>query len=181
MQTITLESNDHVEFTLDVKAAQKSSTIKDMLDDLAEAESTETPRIPLSSPESTSANVKLFVEWAEHHKDDPVLSEEEEKSKYKGNTELSQWDRDFMNRMAGVDLATLKSDVNAMSSMQKIFDFLLLVNYLAATPAVHLCCKVVANVIKGKTPEEIRTLFGIPAAAAPATTSTTTATAATKA
>jgi len=43
----------------------------------------------------------------------------------------------------------------------RLFGFLTGVNYLDIKPFLNVSCKTVANMIKGKTPEEIRTLFNI--------------------
>ncbi|CAN0922913.1 SKP1-like protein 11 [Linum grandiflorum] len=58
--------------------------------------------------------------------------------------ELKQWDKDF----AKVDQATL-------------FDLILAANYLDIKGLLDLTCQTVADMIKGKTPEEIRETFNI--------------------
>ncbi|CAN0914267.1 SKP1-like protein 1A [Linum grandiflorum] len=58
--------------------------------------------------------------------------------------ELKQWDEDF----AKVDHAIL-------------FDLILAANYLDIKGLLDLTCQTVADMIKGKSPEEIRTMFNI--------------------
>ncbi|CAN0923061.1 SKP1-like protein 1A [Linum grandiflorum] len=58
--------------------------------------------------------------------------------------ELKQWDVDF----AKVDQATL-------------YDLILAANYLDIKGLLDLTCQTVADMIKGKTPEEIRKTFNI--------------------
>ncbi len=57
---------------------------------------------------------------------------------------LSAWDRAYCD----VDQATL-------------FEVILAANYLDIKPLLDVTCKTVANMIKGKTPEEIRKTFNI--------------------
>ena len=58
--------------------------------------------------------------------------------------ELKAWDAEFCN----VDQGTL-------------FELILAANYLNIKPLLDLTCMTVANMIKGKSPEEIRETFNI--------------------
>ncbi|GMN38192.1 hypothetical protein TIFTF001_007431 [Ficus carica] len=58
--------------------------------------------------------------------------------------DLKAWDAEFVK----VDQATL-------------FDLILAANYLDIASLLDLACQTVADMIKGKSPEEIRTLFNI--------------------
>ena len=62
----------------------------------------------------------------------------------KPSSEISAWDLEFTK----VDQPTL-------------FELILAANYLDIKGLLSLVCKTVANMIKGKTPEEIRKTFGI--------------------
>ncbi|CAK5274099.1 unnamed protein product [Mycena citricolor] len=61
-----------------------------------------------------------------------------------GTTDISEWDQKFIN----VD-------------QEMLFEIILAANYLDIKPLLDVGCKTVANMIKGKTPEEIRKLFNI--------------------
>ena len=62
----------------------------------------------------------------------------------KSEDELKAWDAEFTK----VDQGTL-------------FELILAANYLNIKPLLDLTCLTVANMIKGKTPEEIRKTFNI--------------------
>jgi len=70
----------------------------------------------------------------------PTAAEEQKK-------ELEQWEKEMFANM----------------SMKMLFDFILLSNWLDTKPALAASCKYVASLIKGKSPEEIRKTFAIPA------------------
>lgn len=116
--------------------------------------------IPLPN---VSANVlKKVLEWCEHHKKDPEpLAEDQDDSRRK-TTEISDWDAKFIQ----VD-------------QEMLFEIILAANYLDIKPLLSVPllawglsvytdmtsarsdvgCKTVANMIKGKQPEEIRKLY----------------------
>ncbi|KAI4465898.1 skp1 [Holotrichia oblita] len=76
-------------------------------------------------------------------KDDPPPPEDDE-NKEKRTDDISSWDADFLK----VDQGTL-------------FELILAANYLDIKGLLDVTCKTVANMIKGKTPEEIRKTFNI--------------------
>ncbi|TPX33082.1 hypothetical protein SmJEL517_g03928 [Synchytrium microbalum] len=84
-----------------------------------------------------------IIDYATQHKDDPPLPPEEE-MKPKSSDDIEDWDREFMN----VDQGTL-------------FELILAANYLDMKNLLDLGCKTVANMIKGKSVEEIRKTFNI--------------------
>src|SRR5690606_22235405 len=62
------------------------------------------------------------------------------------------------------DLASLVDDWDANFinvDQDMMFQVLLIANYLDIQPLLHLMCAKVASLMKGKTPEEIRTTFNI--------------------
>ncbi|CAO3599326.1 unnamed protein product [Absidia cylindrospora] len=80
------------------------------------------------------------IEWCDHHSTDPVTTDETERR----TTDIDEWDQKFME----VDQETL-------------FDIILAANYLDIKPLLDVGCKTVANMIKGKSAEEIRKIFNI--------------------
>ncbi|KAK9948361.1 hypothetical protein M0R45_003942 [Rubus argutus] len=128
---ITLKSSDGESFEVDEAVALESQTIKHMIEDDCADNG-----IPL--PNVTSKILAKVIEYCKKHVDaakpDEKVTEEE----------LKNWDTDFVK----VDQATL-------------FDLILAANYLNIKNLLDLTCQTVADMIKGKTPEEIRKTFNI--------------------
>merc|ERR1712042_258105 len=140
MPSIKLQSSDGDTFEVDVEIAKQSVTIKTMLEDLGIEEDDEEV-VPL--PNVNAAILKRVIQWCSYHKDDPAPPEDDE-NKEKRTDDISSWDADFLK----VDQGTL-------------FELILAANYLDIKGLLDVTCKTVANMIKGKTPEEIRKTFNI--------------------
>lgn len=140
MPNIKLQSSDGEIFEVDVEIAKASVTIKTMLEDLGMDEEDEEV-VPL--PNVNSTILKKVIQWATYHKDDPPVTEEDD-GKDKRTDDISSWDADFLK----VDQGTL-------------FELILAANYLDIKGLLDVTCKTVANMIKGKTPEDIRKTFNI--------------------
>ena len=138
MPTIKLQSSDGDIFPVDVEIAKQFITIKTMLNHF-EVDKEEEKLVPL--PNINMAILKKVIQWATYHNDNPP---EEDKNKEKSTDEISSWDADFLK----VDQGTL-------------FKLILAANYLDIKGLLDVTCKTVANMIKEKTPEEIRKTFNI--------------------
>jgi len=139
MTSVKLQSSDDQEFEVEKPVAQMSVTIKNMLEDM-EGVGTEAA-IPL--PNVTGKILAKVIEYCKYHLDHPTPASEEKKDE-KRTDDIIPWDQEFCK----VDQATL-------------FELILAANYLDIKPLLDLTCKTVANMIKGKTPEEIRKTFNI--------------------
>ncbi|XP_020801245.1 S-phase kinase-associated protein 1 [Drosophila serrata] len=145
MSVIKLQSSDGEVFETDAETAKCSKTIRALLEDCClEAESAENPIIPLPNVNSMILNKVLI--WANHHKADLDLADdnEEEEDELNPLTVLSPWDVEFL----AVDQGTL-------------FELILAANYLDIQKLLNATCQTVANMIKGHTVEEIRQTFHI--------------------
>jgi len=140
MPNIKLQSSDGEIFEVDVEIAKQSVTIKTMLEDLGMDEEEDEP-VPL--PNVNAAILKKVIQWCTYHKDDPPPPEDDE-NKEKRTDDISSWDAEFLK----VDQGTL-------------FELILAANYLDIKGLLDVTCKTVANMIKGKTTEEIRKTFNI--------------------
>ncbi|KAK6922563.1 SKP1 component, dimerization [Dillenia turbinata] len=130
---ITLKSSDGEAFEVEESVALESQTIKHMIeDDCADS------GIPL--PNVTSKILSKVIEYCKKHVENKEKSGEERASE----EDLKAWDAEFVK----VDQATL-------------FELILAANYLHIKSLLDLTCQTVADVIKGKTPEEIRKTFNI--------------------
>ncbi|XP_028093952.1 SKP1-like protein 1B [Camellia sinensis] len=128
---ITLKSSDGEAFEVEESLALESQTIKHMIEDDC-AHSV----IPL--PNVTSKILAKVIEYCKKH---VQISKTQDRS---AEDELKTWDSDFVK----VDQPTL-------------FDLILAANYLNIKSLLDLTCQTVADMIKGKTPEEIRKTFNI--------------------
>ncbi|CAI9118547.1 OLC1v1020134C1 [Oldenlandia corymbosa var. corymbosa] len=130
---ITLRSSDGETFQIEESAACVSQTIKHMIeDDCADNV------IPL--PNVTGPTLARVVTYLNRHGRDPAAgpsSKEEEE-------DLKSFDADFGN----VDQAIL-------------YDLMLAGNYLSINGLIELVAQKVVDMIHGKSPEQIRQLFGI--------------------
>lgn len=140
MPNIKLQSSDGEVFDVDVEIAKQSVIIKTMLEDLGMDEGEDEP-VPL--PNVNAAILKKVIQWCTYHKDDPPAAEDDE-NKEKRTDDICTWDVEFLK----VDQGTL-------------FELILAANYLDIKGLLDVTCKTVANMIKGKTPEEIRKTFNI--------------------
>ncbi|KAJ9165458.1 E3 ubiquitin ligase complex SCF subunit scon-3 [Coniochaeta hoffmannii] len=140
LQKVSLQSNDGVNIEVDRAVAERSVLIRNMLDDLGDDQINEA--IPI--PNVNEAVLKKVVEWCEHHRNDPVQPADEEADTRKKTTDIEEWDQKFMQ----VD-------------QEMLFEVILAANYLDIKPLLDVGCKTVANMIKGKSPEEIRKTFNI--------------------
>ncbi|KAB0385421.1 hypothetical protein FD755_000377 [Muntiacus reevesi] len=173
MPSIKLQSSDGEIFEVDVEIAKQSVTIKTMLEehehyikkarkqilkhlktftinmdlflllsvDLGMDDEGDDDPVPL--PNVNAAILKKVIQWCTHHKDDPPPPEDDE-NKEKRTDDIPVWDQEFLK----VDQGTL-------------FELILAANYLDIKGLLDVTCKTVANMIKGKTPEEIRKTFNI--------------------
>nr|XP_041633042.1 S-phase kinase-associated protein 1-like [Drosophila kikkawai] len=139
MPTVRLESSDKEIFTINLEVIKCSDTIRTALKDLGDLD--DCGVFPL--PNVSSMILRMVLNWATYHKDDPIVLEEDD-SKEKCSDDLCPWDVQFLN----VDQGTL-------------FELILAANYLNIQGLLTATCKTVANMIKGKTPDEIRATFAI--------------------
>ncbi|PVU89507.1 hypothetical protein BB561_005308 [Smittium simulii] len=142
---VILKSSENQLFNVDRAVAEKSVLIKNMLEDIGE---TDEP-IPISNV--SGEVLKKVIEYCEYHKNDEGFSNDPDADTDIDNFDgaassdnIEPWDEKFM------DL-----------DQEMLFELLLASNYLNIKPLLELGCKTVANMMKGKSAEEIRKLFNI--------------------
>ncbi|KAL6184144.1 PREDICTED: SKP1-like protein 1B [Fragaria vesca subsp. vesca] len=130
---LTLKSEDGEVFEIEEAVAVQSQTIKHMVeDDCADN------AIPL--PNVKGPILARVIEYLKKH----VADAEENKESKKEDVGLKEFDEEFLK----VDQSVL-------------FDLILAANYLNIKELLDLTCQAVADMIKGKTPEQIRKTFNI--------------------
>eukprot|EP00842_Homolaphlyctis_polyrhiza_P002449 jgi/Hompol1/3204/HPOL_006402-RA len=149
MSKITLSSQENQLFTVEKEIAERSMLLKNILEDLGELPET---AIPL--PNVPGRILDKVIEYCRHHKDDPLPPPSDDKDEFDSSRrradDIEEWDAEFI-RVDGDDL----------------FEIILAANYMdikvqqSSLPLLDLGCKTVANMIKGKSAEDIRAMFNI--------------------
>ncbi|KAI9864959.1 MAG: hypothetical protein M1824_004057 [Vezdaea acicularis] len=137
---ITLTPMDGGEVVVDKAVAERSVLIKHMCEDVGD----EAMNMPIPIPNVNEAVLKKVIEWCEYHRNDPPTAQEDESDSRKKTTDIDEWDQKYMQ----VD-------------QEMLFEIILASNYLDIKALLDVGCKTVANMIKGKSPEEIRKTFNI--------------------
>ncbi|ORX40991.1 SconCp [Kockovaella imperatae] len=146
--SVILQTSDDEQFTVEKKVAERSAMIKSMLEDLPSQDS----MIPL--PNVSSSVLAKVLEYCDHHKNEPLpAADADADDSRKKTSEIGDWD----SNLSQVD-------------QEMLFEIILAANYLDIKPLLDVGCKTVklttdqslsSNMIKGKSPEQIRTLFNI--------------------
>jgi len=110
-----------------------SQTIKNMLEDI----SSETDALPITNVNSIT--LKKVIEYCEYHHSHPPTTTEKEDYR---TDNIIEWDQKYLE-----------------VEMKLLFDIITAANFLDIKGLLDLCCKVIANIIKGKSPEEIKVTF----------------------
>ena len=135
-ESIKLCSSEGVERTVNADVAKLSITINNLLEDITEGECS----IPL--PSIDTATLDKLIEYLKYHYIHP---EEHTKYEGKGLDEIGEWDLTYTSDMD-----------NAL-----LFKVILASNYLDMQSLLHLTCKTVAKMIKGKKASEIKEILKI--------------------
>jgi S-phase kinase-associated protein 1 len=138
---IWVESSDSAVIEIDRAVAERSMLIKNLLDDIGDNTD---PNNPIPVQNVNESVLRKVIEWCEHHRNDPIQTQDDESDARKKTTDIEEWDQKFMQ----VD-------------QEMLFEIILASNYLDIKPLLDVGCKTVANMIKGKSPEEIRKTFNI--------------------
>ncbi|KAH9555856.1 hypothetical protein CY35_08G138500 [Sphagnum magellanicum] len=131
---VKLKSSDDEMFEVDKAVALESQAVKNMIEDTGMDH-------PIPLPNVSSKILAKVIEYCKYHVDNQKSTDDKPATP---EDEIKAWDQDFVK----VDQATL-------------FDLILAANYLNIKNLLDLTCQTVADMIKGKTPEEIRKTFNI--------------------
>jgi S-phase kinase-associated protein 1 len=114
--------------------AFESQTVKNMIEDTGMDH-------PIPLPSVSSKILAKVIEYCKYHVDNQKASDDKPATP---EDEIKAWNLDFVK----VDQATL-------------FELISAANYLRIKNLVDLTCQTVADMIKGKTPEELKKTFNI--------------------
>lgn len=147
MSTVKIVTSDNREFEVDQKVANSFKVIHDMLETLRSGEDGDIKDAdtPIKITNVRGDIMKELIAWVDHHKDDPETSDEEEQYRDRRTDDIPQWDKDFVGKW---DKSTL-------------YEVLQACNYLDLRPLLEICCKTIANMIKGKSVEQVRDILGL--------------------
>ncbi|KAJ1351713.1 Skp1- protein [Parelaphostrongylus tenuis] len=137
---LKLVTNDGENFDVPRDVIRLSTTINKMLEVLGLDNGTNDP-IPVHNV--SGPIMKKVLEWCTYHKDDSP-STDDLNNREKGTNDISSWDVEFLK----VDQATL-------------FDLITAADYLEIEGLLDVACITVANMIKGRSTEELRRIFNI--------------------
>ncbi|KAJ7296970.1 hypothetical protein O6H91_12G082300 [Diphasiastrum complanatum] len=127
-----MSSEGHI-FEVEEAVAFQSQILKFVIEDTGKASA-----VPL--PNVTGKILAKVIEYCKYHLDLHKSSDEKAISE----EDVKAWDADFVK----VDQETL-------------FELIVAANYLDIERLLDLTCQTIADMIKGKTPEEIRKTFNI--------------------
>ncbi|KAJ7940466.1 Skp1 family, tetramerization domain-containing protein [Mycena leptocephala] len=153
---VLLVTSDNEQFTTEKDIVERSVLIKNMLEDVGESDQ------PIPLPNVSSSVLKKVLEYCEHHRGEPLPAADSEQSQdetRKRTTDISEWDQKFITVDQEMLFEIILQPTTSTSSLccMSTFPF----SFVCLLCHSDVGCKTVANMIKGKTPEEIRKLFNI--------------------
>ncbi|GKV20931.1 hypothetical protein SLEP1_g30976 [Rubroshorea leprosula] len=145
---IMLRSSDGETFEVEEAVAVESQTIKHMIEDGC-ADNV----IPLSNV--TSKILSMVIEYCKKHVEAAEAVELINSWADESENTLRDLEKDVEEKIKNWDAEFAKVD------QKTLFDLILAANYLNMKDLLDLTCGTVADMIKGRTPEEIRKTFNI--------------------
>lgn len=145
---VILQSNDArpVEYIVAREVAKMSTLVRDIIEDREK----DVVVVPLH--DVNSRTLHYVLEYCEYHclaRADPI----ERPLKSRIEDVVSEWDRRFL-------FTDLVKDGNE-AQHELLVDCVMAAKYLNVRDLLELTCATLASMIRGKTPEQVRELFGI--------------------
>lgn len=131
MTTVKIISNDDREFTVPKKVAEMSEFIEEMMISIND------PETPVLLPNVDGASLEKVLKYCTYHIEHDPISDPD-------NETILDWDKQFCE-VENPELFRLLGAANDMS----------------VKPLLKLLCHRLADLLKGKTTAEMRTLLGI--------------------
>lgn len=121
-----------------VKDLKHITTLNDMISDLGAGDD-DSPPIQIQNTKATAEMLIQIIKW------------------YRANPELA--DADTKHALLPHEIEFI--ECLTAKKIDLLFDLILVANFLNAKTIMYMSCNYVANLIKGKTPSEIRQTFGL--------------------
>jgi S-phase kinase-associated protein 1 len=181
---LQVQTNEGEVHKVDVEIARMSHVLKHMLDDIGIGDTNENrepaldlPVIPLSNVE---ADVWLHVvTWCGHHRkdydmllkqsleeeaQDMLTADRKSPKELEVMSKLPQWDESFL-RSLDADHSDVDMDEQQTSGLprkqENVFRLIMAANFLDMKPLLDMGCKYIANLIRGRSAEQIRQTLGL--------------------
>ncbi|KAF9789901.1 S-phase kinase-associated protein 1A-like protein [Thelephora terrestris] len=141
---VLLVTSDNKNFVVDREVADRSVFVKNTLE--ARGLSIATPPMLNGGCFELTSPFLQVLEYCQHHRGEPLPTTDDANAdeNRKRTTDIGEWDRKFIT----VD-------------HEMLFEIILAANYLDIKPLLDVGCKTIGNMVKGKSPEEVRKLFDI--------------------
>ncbi|PIC32122.1 hypothetical protein B9Z55_012576 [Caenorhabditis nigoni] len=141
---IKISSSDNETFTVPREVIRLSTTINTLLQDLGfDDNDSNRDADPIPVQNVSTPILKKVISWCQYHYQDTAPADNQD-NREKRTDDITSWDVEFLK----VDQGTL-------------FEIILAANYMDIKGLLDVACKAVANMIKGKSPDEIRRTFNI--------------------
>ena len=136
---IVLISSDNQKIEIDSESAQKSHLLKGLITDFS------TQQDPIQIPDIKYDILKKVVEYLTHYKDKVPKDIPKPMPSANLSEVIDEWDVNFINSI----------------ELDNVFDLINAANYMDISSLLDLSCAIIASLMKGKTAQEIRTMFNI--------------------
>jgi len=137
---ITVTTSDKKSITLDSYVAKMSLVIKNMIEDIGE------DNHEIMLPNVSSKILAILTNYCQHVSLHPRTDDEQYKMKRSAfNDYIPDWEKFFIENL---DFNTLIETISAA-------------DYLDINNLIDIGCRCIANMIRGKTPNEICEIFGV--------------------
>ncbi|CAJ0934614.1 unnamed protein product, partial [Mesorhabditis belari] len=138
-----VKSKEDREYTLSKKAAQLSGTIHHYSENYGLDNDEAIMKMePMPLPEVSSESLHHIIRWCEQHRNCPIW-EEEKWWQNERDAELTKWEDEFMAEMTS----------------ETLYNLFLAANFLDIKCLLDKCAQSVADMIKGKSVDEIREIW----------------------
>ncbi len=142
---VKITTKDNVQIELETKFATQFGLIKNMIEDIGD--DSQDLNIPVTN--FSSETIYKAIDYLKYSEEKESTEDTKEE---KSNNEKLNEDLKFF------DYVKLEDE----EERNKLFQIILAANYLCNENLLNLGCKKVAEYLKGKTSDEIKTFLGIP-------------------